>query len=104
MESDLERCKNLDEVREHIDHLDREIVRLLCRRTHFVHQAARFKEKKSEVVVPERIEAIIAKVRHNALEDGTDPELMEKIYRAMIDAFIWHETRVWKEIHAGKDV
>lgn len=97
-------CSSLDEVRENIDHLDREIVRLLCERAHFVYQAARFKGKKSEVVVPERIEAIIAKVRHNTLEDGSDPDLMERIYRAMIDAFIWHETKVWKEIHADMDL
>lgn len=92
-------CSSLDEVRREIDRLDRQLVALLAERAEYVRQAAGFKTDRHDVVVPERIEAIVLKVRHDALEEGTDPDLVEKIFRAMIDAFIIHEVKTWREMH-----
>ncbi len=94
-------CKSLAEVRDNIDRLDRRIVPLLAERAGYVEQAAGFKELKSQVVDTDRIEAIISKVRHLANEHETSPDLVEHIYRAMIDAFIMHESQVWKSLHEG---
>lgn len=94
-------CRDLDEVRHNIDALDREIVPLLVRRAAFVHQAASFKETEAAVVVPERIEAIVGKVRRQAADLGADPDLMERIYRQMMDAYIAFEARRWREINPG---
>lgn len=93
------KCDSLDQVRENIDRLDRQIVPLLAERAGYVEQAARFKDTKSAVVDPDRIEAIVLKVRHMAVEEGTDPDLIEHIYRAMINAFIIHESQEWKKVH-----
>lgn len=93
------KCETLEQVRENIDRLDRRIVPLLAERAGYVEQAARFKETKSAVVDNERIEAIVLKVRHIAVEEGTDPDLIEHIYRAMINAFIIHESQEWKKVH-----
>lgn len=93
------KCESLEQVRENIDRLDRQIVPLLAERAGYVEQAARFKDTKSAVVDIDRIEAIILKVRHLANEEGTSPDLIEHIYRAMIDAFIIHESQVWKTLH-----
>lgn len=92
-------CNSLIEVREHIDRLDRQIVPLLAERTRFVEQAARFKQTKQAVVDTDRIEAVVLKVRHLAIEEGMDPDMAEKIYRAIIDASIVHEAHKWVEIH-----
>lgn len=93
-------CADLNEVRANIDRLDRVIVPLLAERAGFVRQAARFKATKADVVVPARIEEIILKVRHMAREAGTDPDLVERIYRAMIDAYILFEGHEWVRRHA----
>ncbi len=95
----MAKCNNLDDVRANIDALDRQIVALLAERTTYVETAARFKERKNQVVDPPRIEDVIAKVRHRAIEHGMAPDLAESIYRAMIDAYIVHESQVWKHIH-----
>lgn len=95
------KCDSLEQVRENIDRLDRQIVPLLAERTGYVMQAAAFKETKSAVVDNERIEAIILKVRHLAIEEGMDPDLIEHIYRAMIAAYIIHESQEWKRLHEG---
>lgn len=92
-------CKSLGDVRQNIDQLDRKIVALLAERSEYVRQAAKFKQTKAAVVDLERIEAIIVKVRHLAIEEGSDPTLMENIYRAMIEAFIVFESHEWRHLH-----
>lgn len=95
----MAQCKDLAEVRENIDRLDRQIVPLLAERAGYVEQAAGFKPTKAAVVDTPRIEQIILKVRHLANEEGMDPDLVEHIYRSMIDAYIIHEAKVYKKIH-----
>jgi len=97
----VEDCKDLADVRQNIDRLDRQIVPLLAERAGFVELAAKFKQSKAQVVDNDRIEEVVRKVRHLANEYGTDPALIENIYRAMIDAFIIHESQVWKRLHEG---
>jgi len=95
----MTQCQSLAEVRHQIDRLDRQIVALLAERTGFVEQAAGFKANKAQVVDAARIEDVVRKVRHLAIEENMDPLLVENIYRAMIDAFIVHEAHVWRKLH-----
>jgi isochorismate pyruvate lyase len=81
-------CESLDEVRAQIDRLDREIVALLAERGDYVRQAARFKKTSADVAAPARVEQVIGKVRGLAGEKGADPVVVERVYRAMIAAFI----------------
>lgn len=89
------RCDSLAEVRAHIDRLDSVLVPILAERADLVRQAAGFKPTRAAVVDHPRIEQIIAKVRDMAEANQADPLLLEQIYRAMIDAYIAFETRVW---------
>jgi isochorismate pyruvate lyase len=81
-------CNSLDEVRENIDLVDRQIVSLLAERGEFVKQAARFKKTTVDVKAPARVEQVIAKVRALAGELGANPNITEQVYRAMIAALI----------------
>ena len=89
------RCSSLAEVRANIDRLDSVLVPILAERADLVAQAAGFKPDRAAVVDHPRIEQIIAKVRDMAEANSVDPELMEAIYRSMIDAYIAFESRVW---------
>lgn len=82
---------SLEEVRENIDRIDRQIVKLLAERQHFVKQAAHFKKSTDDVKAPSRVEAVISKVRNLASESDLDPNIAETIYRTMIDCFINNE-------------
>ena len=86
-------CRDLDEARTEIDRLDRQIVALLAERAGYVRQAARFKATREDVPAPQRVEAVIGKVRALAAEVELDPALVERVYRAMIAAFIEAELR-----------
>jgi isochorismate pyruvate lyase len=92
-------CKSLDEVRRHIDSYDSEIAALICKRHHFVMQAAKFKSSVDAVVVPERIEQIIARVRRIAQDYGVNPDVLEKTYRGLLSGTISDEQRHWRETH-----
>lgn len=81
-------CKSLDEVRENIDRLDRQIVALLAARGGYVKQAARFKRTTDEVRAPQRVEQVITRVLVLSAEMGALPSVTEAVYRAMISAFI----------------
>lgn len=86
-------CTSLDEVRENIDRIDRQLVALISERGGYVRQAARFKKTTEEVKAFARVEQIIGKVRALAAETEGDPDITEQVYRAMISAFIEAERR-----------
>ncbi|CAD5200580.1 chorismate mutase [Pseudomonas sp. FEN] len=85
------RCTSLEEVRENIDRLDRQIVTLLAERGAYVTEAARFKKDTDAVRAPQRVEQVIAKVRGLSAEHAANPDVVEQVYRAMIAAFIAQE-------------
>lgn len=99
MASATNHCETLDDVRENIDRLDAKIVELLAERMTYVHEAARFKNSREGVIVPSRINEIVSKVRAMAEGYNADPDLMENIYRSMIDAYIASEQKVWDDIN-----
>ena len=83
-----EDCRCIEDVRENIDQIDRQIVALLAKRGSYVKQAARFKQNRAEVQAPQRVEQVIAKVTALADELGANQPVVEQVYRAMISAFI----------------
>ena len=84
-------CQSLEQVRENIDLLDRQIVGLLAERGAYVSQAARFKKDSRAVKAPQRVEQVFANVRGLTSELGANPQVTEDVYRAMIAAFIQQE-------------
>lgn len=82
--------QTLDEVREAIDGLDKELIELLARRQKLVRQAGLLKPKNDvqAVSAPERVTQVIASRRAYAQKVGLSPEVAEAVWRSMIDAFI----------------
>lgn len=88
-------CASLAEVRNNIDRLDRQIIRLMAERGQYVAEAGRFKANPAAVSAPTRVEAIIAKVRTMARQDGLAENVAERAYRAMIAGFEDYEREEW---------
>ncbi|WP_426141077.1 chorismate mutase [Pseudomonas sp. DWP3-1-2] len=86
-------CTSIEEVRQHIDRIDRDVVALLARRGNLVTQAAAFKKTAEDVRAPARVEQVISKVRAIADDAGASPDVVERVYRAMIAAFIDEELK-----------
>lgn len=85
---------SLDDVRYNIDLIDRVIIQLISERSFFVNEASRFKKSEAEVEAPQRVQEVIDKVRHVAVSKKLNPDIAEKVYRAMIGAFIEQEKEV----------
>ena len=88
-----EKCDSLEQARDRIDQLDQELIEMIATRQFYVDQAVRFKRIAEDVQSPERVQQVINKVREQAIQLHTDPDLVEKIYREMIQHFIQRELR-----------
>lgn len=86
-------CRDMSEVRVEIDRLDNLLVPLIAERTGYVARAAELKPNRAAIVDEARIQQIVDKVRAQTQTAGGDPDLIEAIYRAMIDAFIAFEEK-----------
>ncbi len=79
---------SLHEIRTAIDVVDADLVRLLARRERLVRRAAPLKRDAQAVRAPGRVEQVITRARAQAVTAGADPDVVERIYRAMVQAFI----------------
>jgi len=89
-------CTSLVDVRSAIDQVDRQILALLGLRADYVHAAARFKTSEADVAAPERQAAMMRARREWAESEGLDANVIEKIYRDLVDYFIARERDHWK--------
>lgn len=87
-----EKLESLEDARNQIDVIDDALIELIATRQFYVDQVIRFKRKSEDVKSP-RIEEVIEKVRAQASEQGLDPNLIENMYREMIQHFIRRELK-----------
>ena len=86
-------CTTMQDVRREVNALDDVLVPLLVERVGYMTQAARIKQDATQVRDEARIEAIVARVREQALAEGGDADVMEAIYRSLMEACIAYEHR-----------
>ncbi len=82
------KCNSLEEVRVEIDNLDDRLVELISQRSHLIRQAASFKDSVDEVKADDRIEFIMQKVRHKAIELNVSPNMISELFTIMIDDMV----------------
>lgn len=92
-------CHSLDDVRQHIDRLDRELVRLIAERGAYVRQAAGFKRSAEEIPAPQRVAQVLKRVDALAVEFGAERPVVAAVWQAMIDTFIAAERNVHAALH-----
>ncbi|EDZ61707.1 chorismate mutase [Sulfurimonas gotlandica GD1] len=82
------KCNSLEEVRTEIDMLDDKIVELISERSHLIRQAAAFKESVDEVKAEDRIDFILQKVRHKAIQLDVSPNMISDLFTIMINEMV----------------
>lgn len=83
-----EKAGSLEQAYAQIDEIDIALIELIAARQFYVHQATRFKRTESL-----RIEQVIAQVRTHAQNQGVDADVVERIYRELIQHFIQNELK-----------
>ena len=86
-------CTTMQDVRREVNALDDILVPLLVERVGYMTQAARIKQDATQVRDEARIEAIVDRVRAQATAEGGDAEVMEAIYRSLMEVCIAYEHR-----------
>jgi isochorismate pyruvate lyase len=85
-------CITMADIRAGIDQLDEQLVRLFAERAGYIDRAS---EIKAEVDLPARIEGrveeVVRNVRRHADTYGLPPDLVEKLWRRLIDWSIARE-------------
>lgn len=84
----MKKCDSLEEVREEIDLIDDKLVKLISQRSHIIRQAATFKNSVDEVKAEDRIDFIMQRVRHRAIELNVSPNMISELFTIMIDEMV----------------
>jgi len=89
-----EDCGTKEDVRHELDRIDSALVALFAERHQYVTRMAELKKDPHEAYVPERIEAIIKRMRAKALELDLDEDQAELMWRTLINWNVNYEKGV----------
>lgn len=82
----------LKELRLKIDAIDQGLVQLFGQRAACIREAAEIKKQNHiPARIPDRVEEVVANVRRRAVEEGADPDLVERLWRQVIEWSIAYE-------------
>jgi isochorismate pyruvate lyase len=80
------------DIRAEIDRLDDALVRMLADRAAYIDRAAAIKETEGlPARISPRVEEVVANVRAHAETQGVSPDLVETLWRQLIDWSIARE-------------
>ena len=91
-------CKSLGEIRSQIDQLDRSLITTISRRQEYVHAAARFKRSEDQVHARDRQRSMLAARKQWAESAGVDPDLIEVLFRTIVDHFVRAEMAMFSDM------
>ena len=79
-------CDNIKEIRDAIDVIDTELLKLLEQRNDYVKEIVKFKDSDEKgIIAQERKELVLEQRKKWAEERGLDAEMIEGIFRLLID-------------------
>jgi len=91
---DPAQCPDMPTLRAQIDILDRDLIRLLAKRTGYIDRAVEIKtEAGLPASIPARVEDVVSKVKATAEAEGLDPEIVEVMWRTLINWSIAREAQ-----------
>jgi isochorismate pyruvate lyase len=91
-----EECQSLEEIREGMDALDRQIIAILVRRVAYVKAAAKFKTSAASVAAPDRVQKVLDTRRIWAEEAGLDGDVVRALYRDIVTYCVGEEKKQWE--------
>ncbi len=83
-----DQCSNMNDVRQEIDKINSELLKLLATRQTYVERAAELKTNIADIPAPHRRAEIIESIQIQAKDFGLDTHVATTIFNSMIDAFI----------------
>ena len=88
-------CRTMADIRAEIDRLDEELVALFAARAGYIDRAGQIKAGAGlPARITPRVEEVVANVRRHAVAHDLPPDLVEKLWRRLIDWSIAREESV----------
>lgn len=88
-------CTTIAEVRDEIDRIDHEIIRLLAVRFGYVREVVKYKGPGDKAIeAPDRRAAVIKSRGEWANEMGLNGDVVENLYNLLIDYYIEEEKKL----------
>jgi len=91
-----EDCRSLEEIREGMDALDRQIIAILAQRVAYVKAAAKFKTSAAAVAAPDRVQKVLDTRRDWAEAAGLDGDVVRGLYRDIVTYCVGEEKKHWE--------
>lgn len=88
-------CENLQDVREAIDKIDKEIITLLGQRMDYVLTASLFKPSEQSIAAPDRVVTMLNERKQWAKEASLDSNFIVPLYAQIIQWYIAKQTEYW---------
>ena len=95
-----ENCMGIEEIRDAIDGIDYQIMKLYSDRYAFVKEIVKFKTDEASVIAENRQKEVIEKRREWAVELGLNPDLFEDIFWTLIRYNVQKELEMLKSTNA----
>jgi len=89
--------KKLNLARKKIDLVDKNIFKLIKKRTKIVNHMLSLKKFKNEIIDHKRINEIIRKIKKKSLSSNIDPKITTRIWKTMIWSYIDYQKRNFKK-------
>ena len=89
--------KKLDLLRNKLDRLDNDLLKLIKKRSKLVNEVLEVKIHKKEIIDQKRIRFILNKIKKKSIQSNIDPKITNRIWKNMIWAFIDYEKRNFKK-------
>lgn len=85
-------CRTMADIRTEIDRVDEALVKLFAERAGYIDRASKIKAGINwPARINDRVEEVVGNVRGHALTYGLPPDLVEKLWRRLIDWSIARE-------------
>ena len=84
-------------ARNKIDQLDSSIFNLIKKRTKIVKYMLSLKQFKNQIVDQKRTDIILKNIRRRSIQNGVDPKITSRIWKAMIWGFVNFQRRNFKK-------
>lgn len=89
-------CINIEDIRESVDTIDKEIISLLSKRAKYVAKASEFKSNKEAVKAEDRVTKMLRKRGEWAKEGGLNEDFVKQLYQDIVSYFISEELKKWE--------
>ena len=89
--------KNILKIRKKLDILDNIFLKLIKKRTLLVSEILENKKFKKDIIDKQRINVILKNIKKKSKKNKIDTLITDKIWKAMIKAYIDYEKRNFKK-------